>query len=168
MMATFMQRYLPGLARWWERAAPRERALLGAAALVVAGALGWTLVWQPMTADIARLQRDHARNHAVLAAARAQAADLAALGRDAKSAPGADPRAAVERVIAERGLRPAVASIDVQDGRVRVLFNSVRFDTLAATLDALARADGVRLADAVLTTRVEPGTVRAELTFVRG
>jgi len=168
MMATFMQRYVPGLARGWERASPRERALLAAAVLVVVAALGWTLVWQPMTADIARLQRDNARAHAVLAAARAQAADLAALARDAKPAPGADPRAAVERVIAERGLRPAVSSIDVQDGRVRVLFNSVRFDTLAATLDALARADGVRLADAVLTTRVEPGTVRAELTFVRG
>jgi type II secretory pathway component PulM len=168
MMATFMQRYLPGLARGWERASPRERTLLAAAALVVVAALGWTVVWQPMTADIARLQRDNARDHAVLDAARAQAADLIALARDTRPAPGADPRAAVERVIAERGLRPAVASIDVQDGRVRVLFTSVRFDTLAAVLDALARADGVRLADAVLTTRVEPGTIRAELTFVRG
>jgi type II secretory pathway component PulM len=103
-----------------------------------------------------------------LTAARAQATDLAALARDAKSVPGADTRAVVERVIAERGLRPALSSIDIQDGRVRVLFNSVRFETLAATLDALARTDGVRLADAVLTTRVEPGTIRAELTFVRG
>ena len=168
MIATFLQRYAPGLTRWWERASPRERAMVGAAALVVSAALGWALIWQPMTADIARLQRDNARDHAVLAAARAQAADLVALSRESKSLPGTDTRAAVERVIAERGLRPALSSIDIQDGRVRVLFNSVRFETLAATLDALARADGVRLADAVLTTRVEPGTIRAELTFVRG
>ena len=168
MIAAFMQRYAPGATRWWERASPRERAMVGMAALVVIAALGWTLVWQPMTADIARMQRDNTRDLAVLTAARAQATDLAALARDAKSAPGTDTRAVVERVIAERGLRPALSSIDVQDGRVRVLFNSVRFDALAATLDALARTDGVRLADAVLTTRVEPGTVRAELTFVRG
>ncbi len=163
-----MQRYAPGAVRWWEKASSRERALLGAAALVVLAALGWTLVWQPMTADIARLQRDNARDHGVLAAARAQAADLAALARDAKVVPGADARAVVERIIAERGLRPAVSSIDIQDGRVRVLFNSVQFEALAEALDALHRTDGVRLADAVLTTRVEPGTIRAELTFVRG
>lgn len=168
MISTFLQRYAPGLTRWWERASPRERVMLGAGALVVVAALGWTLVWQPMTADIARMQRDHARDHAVLAAARAQAADLAALARSARAAPGSDARATIERVIAERGLRPAVSSVDVQDGRVRVLFSSVRFEALAATLDALARADGVRLADAVFTTRVEPGTIRAELTFVRG
>ena len=168
MIAMLLQRHAPGLERWWERASPRERAMLGAAALVVLAALGWTLVWQPMTADIARMQRDNARDHAILAAARAQATDLAALARNAKPMPGGDTRAAVERVIAERGLRPALSSIDIQDGRVRVLFNSVRFETLAATLDALARTDGVRLADAVLTTRVEPGTIRAELTFVRG
>lgn len=168
MIATFMQRYAPGLVRGWERASPRERAMLGATSLVIIAALGWTLVWQPMTTDIARMQRDNARSHAVLAASRAQVAALAALARDAKPAPGNDTRAAVERVIAERGLRPALSSIDIQDGRVRVLFNSVRFETLAATLDALARTDGVRLADAVLTTRVEPGTVRAELAFVRG
>lgn len=168
MIAMFMQRHAPGLLRGWERASPRERAMVGVAAFVVIAALGWTLVWQPMTADIARMQRDNARDHMVLAAANAQAADLAALARDTKATPGTDTRAAIERVIAERGLRPAVSSIDIQDGRVRVLFNSVRFETLAATLDALARTDGVRLADAVLTTRVEPGTIRAELTFVRG
>lgn len=168
MITTFIQRYVPGIARGWERASPRERAMLGAAALVVIAALGWAFIWQPMTNDIARMQRDNARNHAVLAAARAQAADLAALAREPRPAAGGDARAAVERVIAERGLRPALTSIDLQDGRVRVLFNSVRFETLAATLDALARTDGLRLADAVLTTRVEPGTVRAELTFVRG
>ena len=168
MNAAFMQRYAPVPTRWWERASPRERAMVGTAALVVIAALGWTLMWQPMTADIGRMQRDNARDHAVLAAARAQATDLAALARDAKAAPGTDTRAVVERVIAERGLRPALSSIDLQDGRVRVLFNSVRFETLAATLDTLARTDGVRLADAVLTTRVEPGTIRAELTFVRG
>jgi type II secretory pathway component PulM len=70
-------------------------------------------------------------------------------------------------VLAERGLRPAVTAIDVQDGRVRLTFAAVRFDALIALLDALARTDGLRAVDAVLAARVEPGTVRAELTLAR-
>ncbi|MEP7327683.1 MAG: type II secretion system protein GspM [Betaproteobacteria bacterium] len=168
MIATLAQRHMPALARWWERSSRREHAMVISALVVVGGALGWLLLLQPMQADITRMQRDNARNHAVLAAAQAQAADLATLARDTAPTATADARGAVERVIAERGLRPALTSIDLQDGRVRVLFNSVRFETLAAVLDALARNDGVRLVDAVLTTRVEAGTVRAELTLVRG
>jgi hypothetical protein len=67
----------------------------------------------------------------------------------------------------ERGLRPAVTALDVQDGRVRLTFAAVRFDALVALLDALARTDGLRAVDAVLAARVEPGTVRAELTLAR-
>ena len=166
-MALSLHALSPGLGHAWERASPRERAMIVGAAVVVALAVLWTWVWQPINADIARLQRDLPRAHSVLATARAQANALAALQRTSASAKSTDPRAAVERVLAERGLRPAVTALDVQDGRVRLTFAAVRFDALVALLDALARTDGLRAVDAVLAARVEPGTVRAELTLAR-
>jgi len=166
-MALSLHALSPGLGHAWERASPRERAMIVGAAVVVALAVLWTWVWQPINADIARLQRDLPRAHSVLATARAQANALAALQRTSASAKSTDPRAAVEHVLAERGLRPAVTALDVQDGRVRLTFAAVRFDALIALLDALARTDGLRAVDAVLAARVEPGTVRAELTLAR-
>jgi type II secretory pathway component PulM len=166
-MAFSLHAWSPGLANAWDRASRREHALIIAAAIVVVLAAAWAWLWQPMNADIARLQRDLPRAHSGLATARAQADDLIALQRTSGPARNADPRAAVERVLAEGGLRPAVTALDVQDGRVRLTFAAVRFDALVAALDALARTDGLRAVDAVLAARVEPGTVRAELTLAR-
>ena len=78
-----------------------------------------------------------------------------------------DPRQIVERVLGEQGLRGAVTSIDVADGRVRVTFAAVRFDAVLAMLDALGQSDNIRPIEMTLTPRVEPGTVRAELALSR-
>ncbi|MCC7325992.1 MAG: type II secretion system protein M [Burkholderiales bacterium] len=155
------------MANAWDRASKRERTLLGVAALVVLFAAGWAWLWQPMNADITRLQRDLPRAKSTLDAARAQADDLVALQRVTVPVKSADPRSAVERVLGERGLRSEVTSLDVQDGRVRMTFAAVRFDALPALLATLATADALRVVDAVLTARVEPGIVRAELTLGR-
>ena len=157
----------PGLAAVWDRASSRERALVAVATVVVVLAAGWSWLWQPMTEDIARLQRDRVRDQMVLATARAQAADLVALQRTSGSAKSGDPRVAVERVLAERGLRAAVTTFELQDGRVRVTMSAVRFDALIAMLYTLARTDAMRATDVVLAARVDPGTVRAELTLAR-
>ena len=157
----------PALAGAWDRASGRERALVGAAVAVVALAAAWTWLWQPMTADVARLQRDLPRARAVLAGARAPADALAASRRSAGDVRAGDARAAVERLLAERGLREAVGTLDGKDARVRVIFTAVRFDALVGWLDALRARDGLRAVEAVVTARVEPGAVRAELTLAR-
>ena len=58
-------------------------------------------------------------------------------------------------------------AIDLRDNRVHVVLSEVRFDALIAALDWLARDEGLRPVEASLTARVEPGTLRAELTFAR-
>ena len=141
--------------------------MVAVAASVVVVAVGYTFAWQPMTVDITRLQRDLPRSKSVLAAVRGQGDSVIALERSAAPVKTLDPLAAVERVIAERGLRPMVSVLDVQEGRVRLTFASIRFDAIAGLLDALARTAGVRAADATLTQRVEPGLVRAEFALVR-
>ncbi len=167
MKALTLHAFSPALGGLWDRASTRERTLvLVATAFVVAAAL-WTWVWLPMRSDSVRLERDGPRDRLLLAAARAQAADLVATQRANAGGPAGDPRAAVERVLAERGLRGAAGTLDVQDGRVRLGFPAVRFDALVGFLDALATREGLRAVDATLTARVEPGTVRADLTLAR-
>ena len=166
-MTRWLHTLSPAAANAWERASARERRLVMAAVLIVLFAAGWTWLWQPMNADIARLQRDLPYARSALAAAHAQADDLVALQRAAIPVRSADPRSAVDRELGERGMRSEVTSLDVQDGRVRLTFAAVRFDALPALLAALAKADGLRVVGAVLTARVEPGVVRAELTLDR-
>ena len=71
------------------------------------------------------------------------------------------------RALADHGIRVEAGSVDLRDNRVRVVLPDVRFDALVAALAALALDEGLRPVEATLTARVEPGTVRAELTFAR-
>jgi type II secretory pathway component PulM len=151
----------------WDRASRRERRGLMAAAVVVAFALLWSLVWLPMTRDIARSREALARERAMLATAQARHDESIALERSAPRPPPGDPRAAVERVLTERGLRTPTAQIDARDGRVHVVLDAVAFPALIPALGALAREDNLRVAEGTLTARVEPGSVRADLTLAR-
>ncbi len=166
-MAWSLHAWSPGLSAAWDRASTRERKLIVFVILVVIAAAGWSWLWQPILADLARMQRVRTNEQQVLATARAQANELVALQRTSGGAKSGDPRAAVERALAERGLRSAVLALDSQDGRVRVTLSAVRFDALIALLDTLGKDQGLRAAEAVLAARVEPGTVRAELTLSR-
>ena len=148
----------------WQRMSPREQRMVGLAAAIVLGAVAWAGLWQPMNADILRLTRDVPRMESLAASARMQADDMVALAR-ATAPPRVDPLPAVERVLAERNLRGAVNSLDMQDGRVRMTLSMVRFDAVAPLLDALARSAGLVAADITLQPRVEAGYVRAELSF---
>ena len=134
------------------------------AAVVVVATIAWIGVWQPMNVDIVRLSRDVPRIESLAVSVRAQANDIVALARNPAPAP-VDPLPAVERVLAERNLRAAVTSLDLQDGRVRMTFAMVRFDALVPLLDALARGASLVPADITLQPRVEPGLVRAELVL---
>jgi type II secretory pathway component PulM len=151
----------------WDRASPRERRWVIAAAIVVVGALAWALVWVPMNGDIARTRDALARDQALLASARAQRDESVALERIAPRAQSGDPRAAVERVLATRGLRTPATQIDEKDGRVRVVLDAVAFPALMSALGTLARDENLRVAEGALSARVEPGSVRADLTLAR-
>ena len=50
---------------------------------------------------------------------------------------------------------------------MRIVFADVGVDPLVALLDTLYRDAQLRVVEATLTARVEPGTVRAELTLAR-
>jgi len=147
----------------WQRASSRERALVVLGGLVVALALGWALVWQPVTRDLEQSASTIALERAALDRARQQANDIAAIPAT-PARPAVDLRSAVERAFAQRGL---AGSVEARDGGVRVVLTAARFDALVAALGTLASESGIRVAAATLSPRVEPGTVRAELSLVR-
>ena len=170
MTAAQLLSRVPVPAAWvsaWDRLSLRERRLGIAATAVVLLAAAWWLVWQPIQDDTQRVRRELLLARAALATARAQTDELAGLQRAAANPAGADPRVAIERVLGERGLKAALTSVDVKDSRTYLTFAAIGFDALVGALDSLARADGLRVAEAALTSRIDPGTVRAEITLTR-
>jgi type II secretory pathway component PulM len=151
----------------WDGASVRERRLVLCAGVIVLVALFWAFAWQGIVADSARAERDLVRDRAVLSRARAQADEITGLQHASETARTGDARTAVERVLNDRGLKPMLTSLDVQERRVRLTFAAIRFDALIGTLDALAKSDGLRPIELTLTPRVEPGSLRAEITLGR-
>ena len=157
---------LPGsVTSAWDGASPRERLLLRWGALIVMLAVLYAIAWQPLARDIARTRESLGRDRATLATLQRYAQPQRTTG--IVEAPSTDARAAVERALEARGLRAAASQIDVRDNRVSVLLGAVPFDALVALLDDLAKTDRLRVIEARVTARVEPGTVRAELALGR-
>jgi type II secretory pathway component PulM len=142
---------------------PVSRAAWLALGVLVAIVLAVALTW-PLRDAIARAGEDLAHQRALLDVVRARIAENVALERAAPLT-GGDRRAAIERVLAEHGLR-FVRDAQDADGN-RYVIESAPFDVLVRTLDALARDAHARAVEATLAARVEPGTVRAELAFAR-
>ena len=95
------------------------------------------------------------------------AKEIGGLARAPRDGAPADARADLERVLAQQNLRAAVTQLDWRDGRAHVVLAAVGYDALIAALEALQRDARLRAVEATLTARVEPGTVRAELTLAR-
>lgn len=149
----------------WTALPTRDRRLLVAASGLVLVVAAWALLWQPMVRGIATMRVAVPRDAVALAEGRRLVEEIAGLAR-APAVPRSDePRGALERILAGSGLRPAVTQLDWQDGRARIVFAAVAFDRLVGVLEALQREGRLRVVEAVVTARVEPGSVRAEITL---
>ena len=152
----------------WHTADPARRSLLATGFVAVLLAVVLAIAWQPSTGAIARARDDVARTRVELAIARERIAETEALAR-AASAPAstADIRSAVTRVLGEHSLASAPVEAKSAGARFAVVVADARFDAIVNALDALARNEGIRLVEGTVTARVDPGSVRAELTFAR-
>lgn len=139
--------------------------MTGAVAVLLAAALA--IAWQPLTAAISRARDDVARTRVELAIARERTAETEGLVRAAAAPSTADVRSAVTRVLGEHSLQSAPVEAKSADGRFAVVIADARFDAVVNALDALVREEGIRLVEGTVTARVDPGSVRAELTFAR-
>ncbi len=153
--------------RWLAGRAPRERRLLTVAAALLLLAAGWWGVWEPMGRDIARMRGEAVRTKAALLVATRAADEMPGLARTRRAVPTTPLLTDVERAVTAALGRPAGLAIDRQDQRVHVVLPAVPVDALAALLETLQRDALVQVAEARLTARIEPGTVRAELMLSR-
>jgi type II secretory pathway component PulM len=133
--------------------------------VLVAAVVLTVIVASPLRDAVARAREDLARSRLVLDVARARAAESATLVHASVPAKAGDVRTAIERVLAAHGLRHAPVAGQTPDGAI--VIEATPFDALVRALDALARDEGVRVVEATLTARVDPGTVRAELVLAR-
>lgn len=155
-------------AQWWQLRSRREQIVLASSAAVLAVALAWLFIWQPLVLDSDRLTRQLASDRATLAEARRQADEIAGLARNPPAAPAADARAVLDSLLVQQGLKSAATSIErSDDGRIRLTFDSIGFDALTAFLDALQRDAQLRAVEVVATARVGSGQIRADITLAR-
>jgi type II secretory pathway component PulM len=150
--------------QWWQLRSPAERTawlIVGGIALVL---VAWLLIWQPLTRETERLERRLMEQRAALATARRQADEIATLARSAVEPSPRDARADVESTLARQGLK-ATAIDRGEDQRLRVTLDAVSFEALTRLLEALQRDARLNAVDLTAAARVEPGQVRAEMTF---
>ena len=155
------------LDRWRSARTPRELRVIAALAVLVVAVTAWLALWQPLQRDLAALRATVPAERGALVQARKMADEMVALARATPARRTSDARADLERVLAERGLRGAVTQLDWQEDRARLVFADAGVEPLVSLLDTLYRDAQLRVVDATLTARVEPGTVRAELTLAR-
>jgi len=155
------------VASWLATKSRAERRIVAAILLLVVTALLWAALWQPLTRDTAALRVAQAGNAATLADARRTAKEIVVLARTPPKEAPADARAVLERLLVQQNLQAAVTQLESRDGRAHVVFAAVGYDALVGALEALQRDAGLRAVEATLTARVEPGTVRADVTLAR-
>lgn len=155
------------VARWLAGKSRVERRIVAAIAVAVGVTVLWLGLWQPMRRDADAMRAVRDTNATALATARKMTEEAAGLARASQPSAPSDARTTLERILAQQNLRGAVTQLDWQEGRARVAFAAVPFDGLIAFLEALQREGSLRAIDAALTARVEPGSVRAELTLAR-
>lgn len=150
--------------QWWQLRSPAERSAWLVAGGIALALVAWVLIWQPLTRDTERLERRLIEQRATLATARRQADEITALARSAVEPSPRDARSDVESALMRQGLK-ATAIERGDDQRLRVTLDAVSFDALASLLEALQRDARLSAVDLTAAARVEPGQVRAEMTF---
>lgn len=159
------------LRAWWGTLAPREQRVLGAGAIVVAGAILYLGVWEPL----AQARRDR---QLALEDARALAAQLEALaveiqgGRGGAAAgtvgAGQSLLAVVDQSRRASALTKPPSRLQPEgDGVVRIWLEDVPFEALLRWLGDLQLRYGVRVDTADIERESGPGLVNARITLVR-
>lgn len=159
---------------WWQARAPREKGLLGAAAIALLGAALFSALAprleerQCLAAELPQLRADLGWMEARVAVVRRL---RAAAGEAASAGSGAGPgvsAAGVEEVLRALGLREQVSGLRPggEQGGLAIVFNEVAFSDLALFVSRLQVAGQGRVVSAqVNRLEGQSGAVSASLTL---
>jgi general secretion pathway protein M len=155
---------------WWRALAPRERLALGIGGVVVALALGFALVVDPLLQSRARLAADVLAMERDLAWMRTVASDAGRRGQLAAGSRldrgGRSLLALVDASAREAGLGAGIKRVEpVGNGRVMLWIEASNFDALARWLEALGAQYGITVDEMVLDRGAALGAVDGRLTL---
>jgi general secretion pathway protein M len=158
---------MEGARQFWAERAPRERAILGAGAVLLAIALLYLLLIEPAWTGIGRLERS-------LPQQRSQAAELESLlgeVRSLKSQPqvaivsASEVRGAIEGSLKRAGLK-AARLVPLSDGDLQITFANVPYGVWSGWLAGVERELGARTMAVTVTGKdATPGNVDAEVAL---
>ncbi|MEP7063751.1 MAG: type II secretion system protein GspM [Betaproteobacteria bacterium] len=149
---------------WWQRASPRERAIVGGGVAVVVAAIAVSVIVLPLRDALAHAPAERAQRKALLAQAEQRAAIIQTIPPQPPAA--VDARTAIERALDRHGIARGDATIDTANDRIALTLPATRIADVAAVVDALMR-DGLRVNAATLAARADSADVRAEIAFAR-
>ena len=164
---------MESLREWWNGLAVRERKLLITGGVVLALALAWLLIWEPVKQGIS--EREQAINNQQelfreLQAMREEAQELRARAGDNTGGVVAagDLLSLANASAREHGLGGAVQRVQPQgDDRVQVWLEQAAFDELISWLGSLQYEHGVSVYNISLERQREPGRVNSRVALQR-
>jgi len=155
----------------WTALNPREQILVSAAALLIAFALPYALIWRPMTHDLKQLRADVPLHEAQLAQMRAEAKTVHA-GHSGSTTPhrgNTDLLSEVENSATSLGMRGAITRMDTDSSNhIRLELANADFDTMAKWIWQMEHDLGIHVLSATIQTGKAPGRVDASLRINRG
>ena len=163
-----MNAALARLKEWLAQLAPRERWMVLFCAVVVAVAVLYGGIWQPLVK--AQSQRQTALDDARVVAARLE--ELSALAQSSSRGGGAVNRTASLLTVVDQGARTTLGKQPTRiqpegDKVVKVWVEEVPFDSLLRWMQELEQRYGIRTQTAEIEKQATPGMVSAQLTLGR-
>ena len=160
---------LPSLEQFWSERAPRERAVLLAAAGFLALLILYLALIDPAFSAISRLQRSlpHARSQAT--ELQALLAEVRALkARPTVASGGAqDAQSALERSLAGAGLK-AARIVPLSNGALQLTFSNVSYPAWTVWLATAEREHGMHAVAVTVHATATPGNADVELALRAG
>lgn len=156
---------MDALLRFWAERAPRERLILGAGALVLAGALLYLLLIEPAWLGSRRLEpalRTQRTQVAQLDQLLGEARTLRARAATAGMSP-AEAREAIEKSLAAAGLKPTRNAPLGDD--LQLAFADVPYAAWVAWLAEAERQTGARATTVTAKAATTPGRADVEVTL---
>jgi len=154
--------------QYWTQLRSRERAMVIAASVVIAFALFYLLVWEPVVQRNAQLTRSVQDQRALAVWMRQSAAQVKQLqaGAGPRATSGQSLLTVIDTTAKMGGLTGNLKRVE-PDGatRVRVWLEQAAFDDVARWTELLQRDFHVRLDTAVIDRENSPGKVTARLVF---
>lgn len=156
---------------WFEKLAPREQWMVGAAAVLVLAMLYYLIVWEPLSKASQRLDADLLASQQLVSQMQQTRAEVASLGGSRAAAVQPSNRSLLS-VVDSSGKRSGVAKnikrIQPEgQSKVRLWLEDAPFEPLLAWLKQLESNQGIVLGNGSLDRDDRAGTVQARLTLTR-